>query len=202
MIVLVDHHDSFVHTAARYLRELGHTTEVVRCDAITPGGLLAREPRAVILSPGPRTPEDTGVSLPFLRESAGAIPVLGICLGHQCVVAAGGGRVGRARTPTHGKASQVHHLGDALFEGIPSPFPAGRYHSLETPREALADDLRVVAWTEGDEVMAVRHHRHPWWGVQFHPESILTRGGHRLLANFLALTVRWEAGTAGRGAGP
>ena len=187
MIVLVDHYDSFVQTAARYLRELGEDTDVVRCDALDSAELRARNPRAVILSPGPRTPADTGVSVPFLRDSAGEVPVLGICLGHQCIVAAAGGDVDRSPTPTHGKASPVHHGGDELFRGIPSPFPAGRYHSLETPRAGLPDDVEVSAWTAEGEVMAVRHRRHPWWGVQFHPESILTRGGHRVLANFLEL---------------
>lgn len=187
MIVLVDHYDSFVQTAARYVRELGCRTEVVRCDSVTVDELMAREPQAVLLSPGPRTPRETGVSLPFLRETAGAVPVLGICLGHQCVVAASGGRVDRSGTPTHGKASEVRHAGDELFHGIPSPFPAGRYHSLETRKEGLQESLDLVAWTEAGEVMGVRHRRHAWWGVQFHPESILTRGGHRLLANFLNL---------------
>lgn len=189
MIVLVDHYDSFVQTAARYLRELGERTEVVRCDEVTADGLLAAEPRAVVLSPGPRTPDETGVSVPFLQASAGRIPVLGICLGHQCIVAAMEGRVHRSPSPTHGKASRVHHRGGPLFRGLPSPFPAGRYHSLETPRGGLPEEAEIIAWTAAGEVMALRHRRRPWWGVQFHPESILTRGGHRVLANFLGMAA-------------
>ena len=190
MIVLVDHYDSFVQTAARYLRELGQRTEVVRCDGVLAEELLEMEPQGVVLSPGPCTPHETGVSVPFLQASGGRIPVLGICLGHQCVVAAMGGEVNRAATPTHGKASRVHHDGAPLFRGIPSPFPAGRYHSLETPRGGLPAEARVVAWTRAGEVMGVQHRTRPWWGVQFHPESILTRGGHRLLSNFLELARR------------
>lgn len=197
MILLVDHFDSFVHTVARYVRELGRETEVVRCDRISAREIVARSPEAVILSPGPCTPGETGVSLLFLQASAGSVPVLGVCLGHQCVVAAAGGKVSPSARPTHGRASAVHHDGSELFRGLPSPFPAGRYHSLETPRASLSRSLRVTAWTDAGEVMAVTHREVPWWGVQFHPESILTRGGHRILSNFLGAAGRRRSTEAG-----
>jgi len=187
MILLLDNYDSFVYNLARYLRELGETVEVRRNDRITLEEARELAPDHLVVSPGPCTPAEAGVSNKLVRELGADVPVLGVCLGHQCIGAIHGGRVVRASRPMHGKTSEIHHGGDGLFTGIPSPFLGTRYHSLVVERESLPGKLEVIAWTGEGEVMALRHRTRPVWGVQFHPEAILTQGGHALLANFLAL---------------
>lgn len=187
MILLLDNYDSFVHNLARYLRELGEEVTVRRNDRISVEEAVRLEPGHLVVSPGPCTPSEAGVANRLVLELAGEVPVLGVCLGHQCVGEVFGGRVVRARRPMHGKRSRVHHRTEGLFSGLPTPLEAVRYHSLVIERESLPDALEVTAWTEEDEVMAVRHRELPVWGVQFHPEAILTEHGHSLLAAFLAL---------------
>ena len=183
MILIVDNYDSFVHNVARYVRELGRETRVVRNDMVKPGE-IAGDVSGLIISPGPCTPNEAGASLDLIRSLTGKAPILGICLGHQCVGQAFGGTVGRAKRPMHGEASEIHHDGNGLFAGIPDRFNAGRYHSLIVD---LDDDspLTVTARSEDGEIMAVEHRDHPVFGVQFHPESVLTEHGHDLLRNFL-----------------
>jgi anthranilate synthase/aminodeoxychorismate synthase-like glutamine amidotransferase len=187
LILLIDNYDSFVHNLARYVRELGETTEVHRNDAISLEEIAARAPSHIIVSPGPCTPREAGISNDVIARLGARIPILGVCLGHQCLAAALGGRVVRAQRPRHGKTSPVHHDGAGIFAGLPSPFEATRYHSLLVPRDGLPECLEVVATTPEDEIMALRHRSRPLWGVQFHPESVLTEHGHALLRNFLAL---------------
>jgi len=192
VILLIDNYDSFVYNLARYVGELGHERIVVRNDALDVEEALALRPDAVILSPGPCTPNEAGISLDLARAAAGRVPLLGVCLGHQAVAQAFGGVVRRAARPVHGHASPVRHDGSPLFEGLPNPFPAGRYHSLAVDLEP-GGPLRATAHAEDGEIMALAHHRWPLLGVQFHPESILTPHGHQLLANFLRLAERWWA---------
>ena len=186
MIVLIDNHDSFVHNLARYVRELGGATRVVRSDAVTVDEIAAMAPSHIVISPGPCTPDESGVSLEVVRRLGPRIPLLGVCLGPQCIGQAYGGRVERARRPMHGKASPIAHDGTGLFAGLPNPLTATRYHSLVVADEGLPADLLVTARSEEGEIMALRHRRHPVEGVQFHPESVLTDRGHDLLAGFLA----------------
>lgn len=186
MILLIDNYDSFVFNVARYLTELGQQVEVVRNDAMTVAEIERRRPDALVISPGPCSPNEAGISLDAIRALSGRLPILGICLGHQCIGQAFGGRVVRARTPMHGRASQVRHQGTDVFRGLPSPFPAGRYHSLAVEIDEDSD-LVPTAWTADGEIMGLRHHEHPTFGVQFHPESVLTGNGYDLLANFLRL---------------
>lgn len=188
MIAIIDNYDSFVFNIARYLHELGEETEVIRNDAISVSDLVRRGPRAVVISPGPCTPAEAGISTSVVRELSGRIPILGICLGHQCIGNVFGGRVRRALRPMHGQASPVIHDGQGLFSGLPSPLRVGRYHSLVVEFDNLCRSPIVVsARSEEGEVMALTHRRHPTYGVQFHPESILSEWGHVLLANFLRL---------------
>lgn len=187
MILLLDNYDSFVHNLARYLRELGEEVAVHRNDRIDVAEARALEPTHLVVSPGPCTPREAGVSNALIRELGSSLPVLGVCLGHQCLGETFGGRVVRAERPMHGKSSRVFHHGAGLFEGVPDPFTAVRYHSLVVDRESLPASLEVIAWTDEGEVMALRHRERPAWGVQFHPEAVLTEHGHALLANFLAL---------------
>ena len=193
MILLVDNYDSFVYNLARYLEELGETTRVVRNDATTATAALASGPTHVVLSPGPCTPREAGICVDLVRSAARLrTPLLGVCLGHQCLGAALGGRVVRG-APVHGKVSPVRHDGTGLFAGLPSPLRVTRYHSLVVDPASLPADLLPSAWTEDGILMAIQHREAPLWGVQFHPEAVLTQEGHALLANFLAL---------GRGAPP
>ena len=188
MVLLLDNYDSFVFNLARYLVELGVETRVIRSDAITVEELRRLAPRAIVISPGPRTPKEAGVSLDVVREFGPSIPTLGVCLGHQVIGEAFGGNVDRSPEPRHGRTSLVRHDGTDLFEGLPDPLRAMRYHSLVVrDDENLPKDLRVTARTESGLVMGLSHRRWPVHGVQFHPESILTDQGHRLLANFLRL---------------
>ncbi len=185
MILLIDNYDSFVHNLARYVRELGEETLVRRNDAISIDEIEALAPSHLIVSPGPCTPREAGISNRVIAELGPRVPILGVCLGHQCLAAALGGSVVRAPRPRHGKTSPVVHDGTGLFEGLPSPFQATRYHSLIVERAGLPDCLEVIATTPEDEIMALRHRSWPAWGVQFHPESVLTEHGHALLRNFL-----------------
>ncbi|MDJ1157971.1 aminodeoxychorismate/anthranilate synthase component II [Chelatococcus sp. SYSU_G07232] len=186
MIVVIDNYDSFVFTVARYLRELGAEAQVIRNDAMGIDDLLRLSPAAIVISPGPGTPDDAGISTGLVSRLTGRLPILGICLGHQCIGAAFGGRVVRARRPLHGRASAIMHGGTDIFAGLPSPLEAGRYHSLTVELDEDDDGPLVpTAWSDEGEIMALRHREAPTFGVQFHPESILTVHGHALLANFL-----------------
>ena len=187
MVVLIDNYDSFVHNLARYLRRLGQETRVVRNDALTPAEIISQSPTAIVLSPGPCTPNEAGCSLALARQAAGRIPILGVCLGHQTIAAALGGEVIRCAEPMHGRTSPIEHSGCGLFAELPIPLAVGRYHSLIVRESTLPSELEVTARTEDGVVMAIAHRRWPVFGVQFHPESVLTEGGYALLANFLRL---------------
>jgi len=187
MILLVDNYDSFVYNLARYLEELGEVVRVVRNDVTTVDQVAAWSPSHVVLSPGPCTPAEAGVSVALLRGLDPRIPILGVCLGHQCIAAAFGGAVVRATRPMHGVVRPVLHQGVGLFAGLPSPLEVTRYHSLVIDPSDPGSGVEVTASSEDGEVMAVAHRARPIWGVQFHPEAVKTFGGHRMLANFLAL---------------
>ncbi|MHB8647984.1 MAG: anthranilate synthase component II [Thermomicrobiales bacterium] len=188
MIVLIDNYDSFTYNLYQYLCELGADVQVIRNDAATVAAIVAMAPERVVLSPGPCTPKEAGICVPLILALAGRVPILGVCLGHQAIGAAYGGEIIRAPNLMHGKVSAIHHTGQGVFRGLPSPFTAIRYHSLVVARETLPDVLEVTAETADGLVMGVRHRDIPSLeGVQFHPESILTEHGHRLLANFLDL---------------
>ncbi len=191
MILLIDNYDSFVHNLARYFRELGCVTEVRRNDSLTCAEVEALAPSHVVLSPGPCTPDEAGISVELVRRLGSRVPVLGVCLGHQCIGQAYDGTVTRARRPMHGKTSLLAHDGEDIFQGLPNPLRATRYHSLIVAESGLPGELRVTARSEQGEIMALRHRYHPVVGVQFHPEAVLTDGGHELLRNFLALGGRW-----------
>ncbi|MFI5006901.1 MAG: anthranilate synthase component II [Solirubrobacterales bacterium] len=190
MVLLIDNYDSFVHNLARHVRELGKPTEVRRNDAITLAEITALAPSHIIVSPGPGTPREAGISNDVIVSLGPRVPILGVCLGHQCLGAAMGGQVVRAERPRHGKTSPIHHTGEGIFAGLPSPFLGTRYHSLLVAREGLPECLEVVATTPEGEIMAMRHRSLPLWGVQFHPESVLTEHGYTLLGNFLELSAR------------
>jgi len=184
-VLVVDNYDSFTFNLVQYLGELGAKVEVFRNDAIDVAGIRRRKPRGVLLSPGPCTPDQAGVTLEVIRALAGEVPLLGVCLGHQAIGQAFGGRVVRNARIVHGKASPVRHRGEGVFSGLPSPFSAGRYHSLVVERRTMPRALRVTAWTDEGEVMGIRHRELDVEGVQFHPESILTERGKELLGNWL-----------------
>lgn len=196
MILLIDNYDSFVHNLARYVGELGRDRRVVRNDAITIDEISAAQPQAIIISPGPCTPNEAGISIDVVRQLGARTPILGVCLGHQCVGQVYGGEVKRAQRPVHGSTSLIHHNGESLFEGLPNPLQAARYHSLivELPDDS---ELDVTATSENGEIMAVAHRRHPVFGVQFHPESVLTEHGHAQLANFFRFTDHWHWSRSG-----
>jgi len=194
MILVIDNYDSFVFNVVRYVEELGAAVRVERNDALDVAGIRALRPEAVVISPGPCSPAEAGVSLPAIRELSGAVPLLGVCLGHQCIGAAFGGRVARAQHPLHGHATPIDHDGQRLFRGLPAPLTVGRYHSLiVAPEPGMEHHLSVDAVSAEGEVMALSHRRHPTYGVQFHPESVLTEHGHALFENFLDLARRWHA---------
>lgn len=187
MILLIDNYDSFVHNLARYLRRLGQEAAVVRNDAIDVAGVQALQPAAIVLSPGPCTPDQAGCSLEIVRQLHTQFPILGVCLGHQTIAQALGGKIVRAPEPMHGRTSPVLHRQSPLFRGVPNPMTACRYHSLVVDATSLPADLQITAETSTGVVMAIEHRTLPVVGVQFHPEAILTQGGYRLLANFLTL---------------
>ena len=187
MILVVDNYDSFTWNLVQLVASAGVEVEVVRNDAASVDELLARRPAGILISPGPGRPEEAGVCLPLLARRP-RLPVFGVCLGHQAIGASFGAAVGRAPAPMHGKTSLVRHAGEGLFAGLPNPFEATRYHSLEVAAGSLPPELEPVAWSEDDGVvMGLRHRELPYWGVQFHPESVLTVAGPRLVGNFLAL---------------
>ena len=188
MLLMIDNYDSFTYNLVQYFGELGQAVEVRRNDAIDVAGIEALRPERIVISPGPCTPDTAGISLEVLEKLSGKVPILGVCLGHQSLGQAFGGRVVRAKTIMHGKTSKVHNNGKGVFAGLPSPFEATRYHSLVVEKDSLPDCLEVTAWTldeQGgfDEIMGLRHRSLPVEGVQFHPESILTEHGHDLLRN-------------------
>ena len=185
MILLIDNYDSFVYNLARYVRELGEAPLVRRNDTMTVDEILELAPSHVIISPGPCSPAEAGISTDLVRRVGRIIPVLGVCLGHQCIGAAYGGEIVRAGRPMHGKTSRIHHRGTDLFSGLPNPFLASRYHSLVISPASVPRELEVTATSEDGEIMAVKHTTHPVYGVQFHPESVLTEHGYRMLDHFL-----------------
>lgn len=187
MILLIDNWDSFVFNLARYFGELGYDRQVVRTDEITLDEIEALKPSHIVLSPGPCAPKDAGISLDVIKHFAGQIPLLGVCLGHQAIGEAFGGQVVRAKHPMHGKSSVIEHAGTGIFQGLPNPLRVARYHSLIVEPDSLPSDLQVTAESEEGEIMALAHRRWPIFGVQFHPESVLTESGHALLENFISI---------------
>jgi anthranilate synthase/aminodeoxychorismate synthase-like glutamine amidotransferase len=187
MILLIDNYDSFVHNLARYFRRLGQETCIVRNDAITADKVRRLSPRAIVISPGPCTPDEAGSSVDIVREFYQQLPILGVCLGHQTIAAAFDANIMRANEPMHGRISAVDHHCTALFAGLPSPLTVCRYHSLIVEEKSLPDELEVTARTADGTIMAIQHKKHPLFGVQFHPEATLTQHGFQLLANFLQL---------------
>lgn len=192
MILVIDNYDSFTYNLVQYLGELNAQVEVRRNDEIDIAGITALAPQRILISPGPCTPNEAGISLEVVRQFSGRLPILGVCLGHQCIGQAFGGAVVHARQVMHGKTSLIHHTDSDVFAGLPNPFTATRYHSLVVASDSLPDCLEVTAWTEQDdgrrdEIMGLAHREFPVYGVQFHPESILTEHGHALLQNFLDL---------------
>jgi anthranilate synthase component II len=195
MLLLIDNYDSFTYNLYQYLGELGAQARVVRNDEISVAEAIALRPQAIVISPGPGTPDEAGISMDLIHAVAGDVPLLGVCLGHQALGQAFGGRIVRAPSLMHGKTSEIHHDGRTVFAGLPLPFTATRYHSLVIAPESLPDCLEVSARTADGVIMGVRHREHPLEGVQFHPESILTTAGKDLLANFLRMTNRTDNGT-------
>jgi anthranilate synthase component 2 len=188
MLLMIDNYDSFTYNLVQYFGELGETVDVHRNDKITVAEVAARRPDRLVISPGPCSPDEAGISVAAIRELAGKLPILGVCLGHQSIGQAFGGRIVRADRLMHGKTSPIHHDGRELFAGLANPFDATRYHSLLIEKATLPSCLEVTAWTAEGEIMGVRHRDLPVWGVQFHPESILTVEGKQLLRNFLEMT--------------
>lgn len=188
MLLMIDNYDSFTYNIVQYFGELGEDVRVHRNDRITLEEIEALNPARIVVSPGPCSPEEAGISVAAIRHFAGRIPLLGVCLGHQAIGAAFGGRVVRSSTLMHGKTSPIHHNGTGLFKGLPNPFDATRYHSLVVERATFPECLEITAWVEEGEVMGLAHRDLPVWGVQFHPESILTVGGMDLLRNFLNMS--------------
>jgi len=187
MILLLDNYDSFTYNLAQYLGQMGQQLEVRRNDQITLDEIEERKPERIVISPGPCTPAEAGVSVPLIKRFAGKIPILGVCLGHQAIGAAFGGHVIRAKQVMHGKTSSIHHDNKTIFRGLPQDFPATRYHSLIVERDSLPDELEISATTADGTIMGLRHKKLKVEGVQFHPESVLTEAGFRLLENFLTI---------------
>jgi anthranilate synthase/aminodeoxychorismate synthase-like glutamine amidotransferase len=187
MILIIDNYDSFTYNLVQYLGELGAEMLIRRNDKITAGEIRSLKPSKMLISPGPGRPKDAGISEEAIKAFGNDTPILGVCLGHQAIGEVYGGRIVGARELMHGKTSQIHHDGSAIFGGIPDPFEATRYHSLIVERESLPDSLKITAWTKEGEIMALQHKEYPVYGVQFHPESILTSEGKRILGNFLKL---------------
>jgi len=187
MLLIIDNYDSFTYNLVQCLGELGEDIKVFRNDRISLGRIKDLAPRQIIISPGPGRPEDAGISNELIKSFSGKIPILGVCLGHQCVGEVFGGRIVRARRLMHGKTSLIYHNGRTLFRGVKNPFEATRYHSLIIERRTFPSCLRIIAETKSKEIMGLKHTRFPVWGVQFHPESILTRPGKKILANFVKI---------------
>lgn len=198
MFLLIDNYDSFTYNLVHYLGEEGVEVVVRRNDTLSADDALALKPQGIVLSPGPCDPDKAGICLELIRKAAGKMPVLGVCLGHQAIGQCFGGRVVRAPVPMHGKVSKIRHSGKGIFEGIPSPFKATRYHSLIVARDGLPDCLEVTAETADGLVMGLQHRDHPIFGVQFHPESIASEHGHELLRNFLRLAGHRGIGQKGK----
>ena len=188
MILLIDNYDSFVHNLARYFAELGEHPHVIRNDAVSAEQAFALGPAAIVLSPGPGRPSNAGISTQIVRIAPATLPILGVCLGHQCIAEAFGGSTEPAAVPVHGKLTEVLHHGEDLFSGIPSPFLATRYHSLAVPPGEIPESIRPLAWAADGTLMAMRHRSLPVWGIQFHPEALLTEYGHAILRNFTVLS--------------
>ena len=202
MLLMIDNYDSFTYNLVQYFQQLGVQVEVHRNDQISIAEIEARAPRQLVVSPGPCTPAEAGISVAAIRQLAGKLPVLGVCLGHQAMGEAFGGKIVRADRLMHGKTSAVYHDGKELFTGLSQPFDAIRYHSLLVERHSLPACLEITAWTAEGEIMGLRHRELPVWGVQFHPESILTVEGMSMLNNFLQMTERFARGGAQPPAGP
>jgi len=185
MILMIDNYDSFTYNLVQYLGELGHDVDVYRNDQITLSEIAELEPDYIVISPGPCTPNEAGISIDVIQEYSGEIPILGVCLGHQCIGQAFGGRIVHAQELMHGKTSMIHHTASGVFADLETPFQATRYHSLVVERESLPDCFEITAWTDDGEIMGLKHKTSAIEGVQFHPESILTQHGHRLLQNFV-----------------
>ncbi|MFH0912769.1 MAG: aminodeoxychorismate/anthranilate synthase component II [Candidatus Omnitrophota bacterium] len=185
MILMIDNYDSFTYNLVQYLGELGENIKVFRNDKVTTGKIKKLRPERIVISPGPGRPEDAGISCDVIREFAGKIPILGVCLGHQCIGFVYGGRIKGAKRLMHGKTSLIYHNRQTIFGGIPNPFEATRYHSLIVEKKTLPNCLEIIARTKDNEIMGLKHKEYPLWGVQFHPESILTKVGKDILANFL-----------------
>lgn len=187
MILMIDNYDSFTYNLVQYLGALGADIKVFRNDKITLSGIKKLRPKKIVISPGPGRPEDAGISCEVIREFAGKIPILGVCLGHQAIGYVYGGRIIGAKRLMHGKTSFIYHNKEGIFRGIPNPFEATRYHSLLVERKSLPECLKITAWTKELEIMGLAHKQYPLWGVQFHPESILTKVGKDILRNFLKI---------------
>jgi anthranilate synthase component 2 len=190
MLLVIDNYDSFTYNLVQFLGELGESAHVVRNDELSVDAIRALSPSRIVISPGPCTPSEAGVSVQVVRELGQSVPVLGVCLGHQAIGEAYGGRTIRARRVMHGKTAPVRHTGEGIFAGLPSPLTVTRYHSLVTDPDVLPDELVAVAWCDeegGEEIQGLKHRTHPVWGVQFHPESLFSQHGKALLANFLKL---------------
>lgn len=187
MLLMIDNYDSFTYNLVQYLSELGEKVIVFRNDKITLRGIQKLKPKRIVISPGPGTPEEAGISNEIIRELSGKLPILGVCLGHQCIGHVFGGTVARAKKIMHGKVSDIYHRKTDIFKGIANPFPATRYHSLLVQRRAFPFALEITAWTKDREIMGLRHKTHRTFGVQFHPESILTISGKQILKNFLSV---------------
>ena len=185
MLLMIDNYDSFTYNLVQYFGELGEDVRVFRNDEIDLEAITALKPDHIVISPGPCTPNEAGISVPVIQAFAGQVPILGVCLGHQSIGQAFGGKIIRAQQLMHGKTSMIHHQDVGVFAGLPNPLRATRYHSLVIERDSLPDCLEITAWTDDGEIMGVRHKTLPIEGVQFHPESILTEYGHEMLANFL-----------------
>jgi anthranilate synthase component 2 len=189
MLLMIDNYDSFTYNLVQYFGELGEDVHVARNDEITTDEIEALAPARICISPGPCSPAEAGVSVALLKRFAGKLPILGVCLGHQAIGEAFGGKVIRAQALMHGKTASIEHTGVGVFNGLPTPFTATRYHSLAVQRESLPDCLEITAWTADGEIMGLRHKQLPIEGVQFHPESIATEHGHAMLRNFLTLSA-------------
>ena len=189
MLLMIDNYDSFTYNIVQYFAQLGEEVQVHRNDKISIGEIETLQPARLVISPGPCSPEEAGISVAAITHFAGKIPILGVCLGHQAIGAAFGGHVVRSSSLMHGKTSPIHHDGKELFKDLPNPFQATRYHSLIVDRATLPTCLETTAWVDNGEIMGLRHKTLPVWGVQFHPESILTEGGMELLANFLRISA-------------